>query len=405
MRLMLSCIALLFLAEAHAASWQFDAPIPVTSATGPKVFHHLESSGRHNIAVSGQSVAVVWEDDRDGVSRIYLAHKELTAPAFGPDFMLSGSDDAFEPSIVGLGGGLFAVAWEEDGRVHARILGGNRPGPVFTVDAGDSVQASLATNGSELLLASAEREERFARIVLHRLRPGENGVLSETAHCAVDLELPSDEQLYPALTAVQGQIIVAWEDRRPGHTIIMASTSVPDMACRFAPPQRISLRPEGRGKTPYGKGHGVSRVAVAGYGPSAVFAAWADKRDFREGYDIYGASWQAGKGFGANVRVQDEFGGVARQWHASVAGNPPGGDLVVAWDDERDGDPNIMLSWFADGEWSEDTPLPGASGPGVQAHPSITLDADGNLYAAWVERDTVNGPTRLRYAYGRRVAE
>jgi len=405
MRMMVSFIVLLLLSEAHAASWQFDTPIAVTPVTGPKVFHHLESSGRRNIAVSGQRVAVAWEDGHDAVSRIYLAYKELTAPAFGPGIMLSGSGDAFEPSIVGLGGGLFAVAWEEEGQVHARLLGVDGPGPVFTVAAADSVQASLATNGSELLLASAEREGRFARIVLHRLKVGTNGELSEIGHCAVDSEPPSDEQLYPALTAVQGQIVIAWEDRRPGHTIIMASTSVPDTACRFTPPERISLRPEGRSKMPYGKGHGVSRVAVASYGPSAVFAAWADKRDFREGYDIYGATWQAGKGFGANVRVQDEFGGVARQWHASVAGHPPTGELVVAWDDEREGDPNIMLSWYSDGEWSEDTPLPGGSGPGVQAHPSITMDAEGNLHVAWVERDTVNGPTRLRYAYGRRVAE
>ena len=60
-----------------------------------------------------------------------------------------------------------------------------------------------------------------------------------------------------------------------------------------------------------------------------------------------------------------------------------------------------MLSWREADTWSDDAVLPGAGGPGVQAHPSIALDAHGNLHAAWVERDTVNGPTRLRYLFGR----
>jgi hypothetical protein len=76
--------------------------------------------------------------------------------------------------------------------------------------------------------------------------------------------------------------------------------------------------------------------------------------------------------------------------------------LVVAWDDERDGDGNVMYSWLEAGEWSEDLPLPGADGAGEQTHPAITLDAQGNLHAAWVARDVVGGPTRLRYAFGSR---
>lgn len=153
---------------------------------------------------------------------------------------------------------------------------------------------------------------------------------------------------------------------------------------------------------PYGKGSGVARVALATHGSTDVFAVWSDKRNFREGYDIYGADWSPQGGFGSNVRVQDDFGGVASQWHASIAGLATG-TLVVAWDDDRNGDPDIMLSWLTSEGWSDDTPLPGAMGAGVQSHPSITLDADGNLHAVWTERETVNGPTRLRYVIGRKV--
>ncbi|MGD2116848.1 MAG: hypothetical protein PVG66_00680 [Chromatiales bacterium] len=400
-------LALLFpLSAAHAEPWEFDAPIAVTGVAGPKLFHHLESAGRRNIAVSGERVAVAWEDERDGTPRVYLAHKPIAADQFVNEVQISGPGEAFEPSISALDDGRFVIAWEEDARVHARIWTITGPGPVYLVEAKDSVQASLAAKGQDILLVMAERAGRFPHITLSRLHAANDNRLQASAHCAVDAESPKDEQLYPSVTWAGERIVVAWEDRRPGHTIIMASANLPGTACDFAPPQRINKRDPGRGTggMPYGKGSGVSRVAVSAFGETEVFAAWADKRNFREGYDIYGVAWQPDSGFGRNEQVQDDFGGVASQWHASIAGHPDG-SLAVAWDDERSGSPAIMLSWRSDDGWSDDGVIAGGSGQGVNAHPSITLDNAGNLHAAWVERDEINGPTRLRYAFGRKVTD
>ena len=121
----------------------------------------------------------------------------------------------------------------------------------------------------------------------------------------------------------------------------------------------------------------------------------------QEGYDIYAADYQAGNArlFGPNIKVQDSFGEYAQQWHATVAGHVSG-RLAVAWDDNRDGTADIMLSWREGDDWSDDLTVPGAAGPGEQNHPSISLDDEGNLHLAWVERKTIGGPTRLRYVYG-----
>ena len=99
------------------------------------------------------------------------------------------------------------------------------------------------------------------------------------------------------------------------------------------------------------------------------------------------------------MRVQDDFGGVARQWHPTVTGSNDG-RLLVAWTDEREGNSDIMMSAYSDEEWDEDMPLSGASGPAEQAHPSIILDKDGRLHIAWVERDSRDAPTRLKYMVG-----
>jgi hypothetical protein len=203
---------------------------------------------------------------------------------------------------------------------------------------------------------------------------------------------------------LKGRLVAAWEDRRLKHTIIMAAIEQSPGACRFSEPARISEKRGGR-KLPYGAGHGVSRVALDRYTDDTLFAAWADKRNFRNGYDIWGAFYRLSEaGFGNNERVQDDFGGLAKQRHAAVAGDGQG-KLVVAWDDEREGNLDLMLSWREAEGWSDDWPLPVASGEGQQSSPSIVFDKDGNLHAAWIERQEIGGATRLNYAFGRYIGE
>ena len=378
-----------------AAEWVFSAPIQVTADSDHKVFHHLESAGRRNIAISGETVAITWEDDRDGTPRVYMALKNNAAPDFTADIKISGSGEAYEPSVIGLADEQFLVAWEENEQVMARITGLQGSGPAIKLSNTAGGQPSLSQYGDDTVVAWSEREGRFGHIRMAQLGVEKTHQIIIKTSCAADKMVAENEQLYPAVAEVAGEVIVAWEDRRLGHTVIMAVQGKP---CELSAPLRISDKIEQRSVT-YGKGHGVSRVALSAYGETGILAVWADKRDFREGYDIYAAGFQAGKGFSANVLVQDDFGGVARQWHPTVAGHNDG-RLLVAWTDEREGNSDIMMSAYIDDEWDEDMPLSGASGPAEQAHPSIILDKDGRLHIAWIERDSRDTPTRLKYMVG-----
>ncbi|MFP5506394.1 MAG: hypothetical protein ACLGH6_09365, partial [Gammaproteobacteria bacterium] len=231
MRWPLLLVACLLPLVSVAAPWQFDAPVAVTRHTGPKVFHHLESAGRRSIAVSGESVAIVWEDNRDGTPRIYLALKALGDAGFTERAAaISGAGDAYEPAIAALPGDRFAVAWEEDEQIRVRLVTAQAVGPVLSLGKG-AAQASLTALGNDVLLVGAVREKRFSRIRLHHLQVGEELKLTETVACPVDAEPPQDEQLYPALAVTSRQLVVAWEDRRPGHTIIMAARSPAESLC------------------------------------------------------------------------------------------------------------------------------------------------------------------------------
>lgn len=400
-------LTLCFAIDCQAQEWAFGNPITI-SDSADKTFHHLESSGRRNIAVASQIVAVVWEDNRDEKASIYLALKDKKHLDFSTELKISGSEDAFEPSIIALPGSRFAISWEEDNQVFIRVVNAAeitspKLGNSLKLPIKNTMQSSLAANQEQIFVALAERNGRNSRIRLVQLQLEQKLNLNLLKHCQVDLKVVKDEQLYPSviLQNKNGEktIVLAWEDRRMGHTIIMGSESKVEQFCQFSPVQRISKR-EGKSNLPYGKGHGVSRVALDTYGDSGIFAAWADKRDFREGYDIYAAEYGASAQWSDNQKVQDDFGGVARQWHATVAGHPKG-LRVVAWSDERENNSDVFYSLYENGEWSEDFPVPGASDEGEQSHPSITLDKDANIHLAWVHRSQVGGITTLKYIMGR----
>ncbi|MCU7939837.1 MAG: hypothetical protein KZQ64_12350 [gamma proteobacterium symbiont of Bathyaustriella thionipta] len=395
-------VSLFFPIITKAQLWSFTTPVDVTHGIIDKVYHHLESAGRRNIAVSSGTVAVVWEDNRNGNPTVYLALKNKNEPAFSAELKISGSGEAFEPSIVALTGNRFAVSWEEDSKVFVRVINTEQlASPILAgavvLPAKEAMQSSITANGHQLFITFSKRAGRYSHIRLIQLEVNQQDNLSLLKNCIVDPDPVKDEQLYPTAVLVDGRIMVAWEDRRMGHTIIMGTLSQVDDICQFPSAQRISKR-QGQPNLPYGKGHGVSRVAMGQYGKSNILAAWADKRNFREGYDIYSAVYD--KTWGSNSSVQDEFGGVARQWHTAVAGHSNGYRIVV-WTDERENNSDVFYSWIENDEWSEDNPLPGASGIGEQTHPSIVFDDDGNIHIAWILRKEVGGTTRLKYSLGR----
>ncbi|MCW8932905.1 MAG: hypothetical protein OQL19_22025 [Gammaproteobacteria bacterium] len=399
-------LSFFFCVSAYAQFWSFSTPIDITQGNVDKVFHHLESAGRRNIAVSSNTIAVVWEDNRSGNPAIYLALKNKDEDKFNIELKVSGQGEAYEPSIASMTGGRFVISWEEDTKIAVRIINASQLkatqlSTVLQLPAKEATQSGLTVHGNQIFVSLSERKERFNQIQLVQLEVDQQAHLKLIKDCRVDPEPVKNEQLYPTTVIIDDRIMVAWEDRRMGHTIIMGSLSQSGDFCQFAKPQRISQRPGNR-KLPYGKGHGVSRVALAKLNHSEVLAAWADKRNFREGYDIYAAVYDKLGVWGVNRPVQDEFGGIARQWHTTVAGHPDGYH-VVAWSDERESHSDIFFSWLDNGEWSEDLPIPGASGEGEQTHPSIILDDEANLHVVWVLRKEVGGTTRIRYMLGRLI--
>lgn len=373
------------------AAWTWSEALTVNSIQGAKVFTHLESANRQGLAVSGGSVGVVWEDNRDGSPQCYLATRPEKADKFQTEIRLSQAE-CYEPVVVALGAGRFVAAWEEAGRVHARLVPG---GAAIRLTAVESAQVTLAVGAGKLYAAWAEQAGRFRRIVVASLT-ATGGTLSVSLTQPVEADMPVDEQGWPALAvAGDGSVTVAWEDRRDRHTVPMVSHSSDGR--NFASPARLTDKKSGSADG-LGAGTGAMRPTLAGWGKLGVAAVWLDKRDFLSGYDVYAALDEGNRQFGRNIKVQDGFGDNMVQWHAKVVGNTRG-RLLAVWDDARDGTPDVWLAEWKGDAFGDNEAIPAASGAGAQTDPVAVLDDLGQLHLVWLERDEKRG-TRIRYVRG-----
>lgn len=392
---------------ACAAPWDFDDPVTVAGVSNVPHFHHLDGAGRRHIAATHDQVAVVWEDDRSGAPQVYLAIKPLRAQAFAPEMQLSDGKEAFEPAVVALGAGRWLAAWEQDGVVVARLVDAQGMGVILPLAGSGSRQVTLAAAGDGRVAAVWARDQGSGQLLeASELRVTGDSLGASAAVTIAPLAEHAHQGFPAAAWSADGALLIAWEDRRAGHTRLFATRreGVAGVASEVQLNEHFSPAEGGQGMV--GLGSGVMRVMLAADASGMVRAIWLDKRNAASGYAVWGAaSSDGGRSFGANGIVQDEGGAAVQQWHAALAGGTPG--FVAAWDDTREAwsDANesgdVLLSWNFAGDWSSDLLVPGASGDGYQGSPALTLDPRGDVHLLWVERDSLTSPTRLRYLRGR----
>lgn len=397
-------VLMLFIsALAHAAGWDFGDKIPVEPVNDSKIFQHLDATGRKSMAMSGNTLAVVWEDNRNGSPQAYVVFKAADQNEFSKAQRISSGESAFSPTVLTLPENRFLVGWEQDNAVWVRPVSSHGLGPALKISGKDATQIALATqDGRHVMAVWCQRAGKFSRVVAQELKIGANGKIVRTgATKPVDAKPPADDQSYPTVVMTRKGTVVAWEDRRRRHTVLLYSHAAP--GGDFSAPQ--PLNEVVQKSDLYGRGSGVTRVALDVYGEDRVAATWMDKRGDQTGYDIYAAfSEDGGRRFGANELVQDSFADQYAQWHPAIAGDAAG-RVIAAWDDDRDDVSSIWLAWKTRDGWSTNFSPPAASGEGDKTNPSITLDAQGNLHLIWLEQAEENGPGRIMYVMGRNSGE
>lgn len=401
MRLLLSIPLIFFISlPGWADTWNFGEKIAIGENLEANVFQHLDATGRKNLASSGDTLAVVWEDNRQGAPQVYVAFKNLNAKKFSKDRKVSTGNNAYAPTVLALNDDRFLIAWEQDDAIWARTVTTSELGPAVPLSKGKSAQVTLASaNGREIVAAWSQQAGLFSQIVTSSMNITAKGeVVRVKKPQAVEAKKTVNDQLYPVMVATPNGHTLAWEDRREGHTVILYSHAEPNKP--FNSPRALNEIVQKSEK--YGRGNGVTRVALTVFARDKIGAAWMDKRGFQTGYDIYAAfSDDGGLHFGANELVQDAFADQYSQWHPVITGNNSN-QVLVAWDDDRDGTSGIWLAWKTKEGWSPNISLGNISDANKQqTNPAMTLDARDNLHLIWLEQSEENAPTRMMYAMGR----
>jgi len=377
--------------------WVFEDRVAVSAAPAASVYHHLDGAGRKHLAVSGQSVAVAWEDNRSGAPQVYATLKAPGRQGFPESLQVSGGSEAYEPAIASLADDRFVLAFEQDASVYASILTAQGPGAPLLLSRGEAGHASIASYGDSILASWRERNDGQWFVRVAELRAAEGNRLALVSSRTVEDDGLETPVLFPSVTVNAAGIGVAWEDRRAGHTRLLVSHAL-NLETGFDAPQALNEFFSERNQ--YDQGSGVTRVSLASFGRDEIVAAWMDKRRGGSGYGIYAALGTAGGAmFGPNEKVHGEPGDEQPHYNPATAGNAAG-DFVVAWDDFRRGDSDVWISVYDSNlEWSRDYSPPVASGSGEQSHPAIALDEQQGLHLLWIERSNPNAPTRLWYPH------
>ncbi|MBT4859829.1 MAG: hypothetical protein HOM14_20130, partial [Gammaproteobacteria bacterium] len=206
--------------------WSFEQKIAVTAKPVKGVFHHLEGAGRKHIAVSGDSIAVSWEDDHSKDPQIYVTSKKTGDHVFSKKLQVSTGLEAYEPAIAALTGSQFILAWEQDGSVYVRSLSGQRLSMTSRLSTDTASQVSLATTGHNSFAVWREQRGRSWSLWVARLDLDSTGLLVVTSKSRVEPVELDTPVLFPTIAVNDVGLMVAWEDRQSGHTRLKYSYSV-----------------------------------------------------------------------------------------------------------------------------------------------------------------------------------
>jgi hypothetical protein len=385
-------VLLLLCAPLNANAWTYSPGITVSELTQTHGFAHLESSGNRSLAISGSQIAITWEDNHSGKPEVYIAFKANAAVKFSAAVRVSEAGPAYEPAVAGVGDGRFLVVWEANDRVWARLVSAQHTGAIQALSSQPAREVTVTRGpaGAVWLAWATKADGHFQIVATRAALQGDEIRLAEVR--PVDAQAPKQDQLYPTIAVTAAGCVLGWEDRRYGHTRLF--TAFAPSGKWFGPIRQLNELKAQRSNV-YGNGTGAMRVVLASDGQQRVVASWLDKRDFAEGYDVYAAlSTDGGRQFQANEKVIDALGANQPQWHA-VSAMDSQGHSVVAWDDQRDGSPDVWWSVRQGTQWSDNDSPAGANGEGSQTNPAMTFDAAGHLHLAFLIRN--DGRSSIRY--------
>jgi len=380
-----------------SADWKFTGAETVAQVTGSDEWLQVQSSGRKNIATTSNRVGIVYERYDRQKAEIYLATRSL-----GRDdgqFALTTLSDVAKPHdpLIRQCDDRFVVGWVDDRGLWMRAeQGGSITEPLLVADARRG-EFTFACGVNRVYAFWTEQVDGRWRLMTRTLTlSGDKPVLSNGV--AVAPIEAQRLQRQPSAAVADGHVVVAWQDRSTGTSIVYAAVSTDGAS--FSDP--VAVNETIVKSLDWGKGSSAIESVFATSADGKLVLAWLDKRSSRSGYKIYASvnrsldkdTWKV------NQKIQDEFGDFTPQWNAALSDSATD-RIVAAWSDSREDSPDIWISDYEVGLWAENEPVKPAATEDSETDPSVVIDGSGSLHIVWLAAKEGAGQ-RIMYAHAKR---
>ena len=331
----------LFFAVSSKAQWEPEVRMtndPFSSMTGV-------STSAHAIAVSGDSVHMVWYDERDGNFEIYYKRSIDGGSTWCEDIRLTNTTLSSRFASIAVSGSLVHVAWSEYPNANSNTEiyykcstdGGKTWGEDtrLTYTPSWTWHPCLTVSGSFLHLVYYDFADGLWEVYYKRSVDG--GLTWEP-----ETQLTNDPAgSYWASIAASGPVLhVVWHDDRDGNSEIYYKRST-DAGLTWGTDTRLTTADS------------TSARGSCGVSGSDVYVVWADVRDGNK--EIYFKhSSDGGLSWGEDTRLTN-YSSDSDYPNLAVSG----AGLYVVWVDDRDGNLEIYFKRSTDGaeSWEPDVRL------------------------------------------------
>jgi hypothetical protein len=340
----------LIAAQFSQAQWEPDVRLtdnPFTSMNG----------GHHYIASSGDTIHVVWYDDRDGNNEIYYKRSLDGGLTWEEDIRLTYTVYNSTAATIAVSGLVVNIAWAEDLVGNLEIFykrsedGGNSWGDEIQITDTPGLTSGncFSVSGSLLYLVYYDQSDGWWDVYFKRSTDG--GLTWEP-----EVRLTFEPSL-SANTSVcsSGPLVhVVWDEQRDGNREIYYKRST-DNGMTWGFDTRLT------------NDYAVSWVPCVGASGSDVYIVWYDNRD-GNGEIYFKRSTDDGLSWEDDTRLTDNSGD-SRFPNLAVSGK----SLFVVWVDNSDGNEEIYYKYSTDGgeNWEPDIRL--TDDPAVSNYPDVSV--------------------------------
>lgn len=252
----------------------------VLQGVGGSSFRNLSNNAGASlfpdIAVSENTIYVVWDDDTLGNSEIFYVRSTDGGQTFSPPRNLSNNSGSSRNPAISVSGSDLYIVWDDEtpGNFEIFFVMSRDGGQIFSKpqnlsqNAGRSVLPDIAASEGNIYVFW--QDDTLGNPEIFYVRSPDGGQSFTAPH---NLSQNPGNSWSPAVATEEKNVYVAWDDRTPGNREIFFARSS-DGGASFSAPQNIS-------KTP--SFSAAPAIAASG---NAIYIAWTEETPV-ENYEVF----------------------------------------------------------------------------------------------------------------------